>query len=162
MKVYGNDSEFIVELPQNARSKEQILDLLKDYQQQLSCIDWNAGRMSGAVYLDYSNENHLQLMRDVFASTCYSNPLHAEVFPEIRKMESEITRIVLNLFNGTSQSVGTVTSGGTESIILACKAYRDCARFEKEIREPIILAPFTVHAAFDKAAQLLDCRSILN
>ena len=92
--------------------------------------------------------------------TAYTNPLHAEVFPEIRKMEAEIIRITLNLYNGSSESVGTVTSGGTESIVLAVKAYRDYARYERGIRTPKILVPHTVHAAFDKACQLLDCKIV--
>ena len=154
MKVYG-DEQFIVELS-DGKTKEQVLEILKQYQ-KLEHIDWSQGRMSGAVYLDYSNQNQLDLMRDVFAQTAYSNPLHAEVFPEIRKMEAEVGRITINLFNGTNQSVATVTSGGTESIILACKAYRDYARYERGIRTPVIIAPKTVHAGFDKAAHLLDC-----
>lgn len=46
-----------------------------------------------------------------------------------------------------------MTSGGTESIILACKAYRDYGREVKGIKHPEMLVPITAHAAFDKAAQ---------
>lgn len=60
------------------------------------------------------------------------------------------------LFNGGPDSCGTVTSGGTESIILAVKAYRDYAREMKGITDPNIVVPITAHAAFDKAAALLD------
>ncbi len=31
------------------------------------------------------------------------------------------------MFNGGPKACGSVTSGGTESIMLACKAYRDMA-----------------------------------
>ena len=63
-----------------------------------------------------------------------------------------------------------VTTGGTESIILACKAYRDKGReagievteviFKKKILLQIgeILVPVTAHAAFDKAAEMLGMR----
>ncbi|KAJ8795008.1 hypothetical protein J1605_018595 [Eschrichtius robustus] len=44
-----------------------------------------------------------------------------------------------------------VTSGGTESILMACKAYRELA-FENGIKTPEIVAPQSAHAAFDKAA----------
>lgn len=129
MKVFDNE-KFIVQMPEQAKSKEEILELLKQYQ-NLEHIDWINGKMSGAVYLDYSNQNQLDLMRDVFAMTAYSNPLHVEVFPDIRKMEAEISKITINLFNGSEECVGSITSGGTESIILACKAYRDYALYEK-------------------------------
>ena len=52
--------------------------------------------------------------------------------------------------------VGTVSSGGTESILLAMKAYRDFARERRGIAEPEIVAPVTAHAAFDKAARFFD------
>ena len=49
-----------------------------------------------------------------------------------------------------------MTSGGTESIILAIKAYRDYAREVKGISDPNIVVPITAHAAFDKGAAMLD------
>lgn len=47
-----------------------------------------------------------------------------------------------------------MTTGGTESIIMACKAYRDYAR-ERGITKPNIVMPVTAHSGFDKAAQYL-------
>lgn len=51
-----------------------------------------------------------------------------------------------------------MTTGGTESILLACKAYRDYAREVKGIKKPEIVMPITAHAAFDKAAQYLNIK----
>lgn len=48
-----------------------------------------------------------------------------------------------------------MTTGGTESIMMACKAYRDYAREENGITRPNIVLPRTAHSAFDKAAQYL-------
>ena len=48
---------------------------------------------------------------------------------------------------------GTVNSGGTESILLAIKTYRDRARQQKGIKHPEMIAPVSAHTAFDKAAQ---------
>lgn len=45
-----------------------------------------------------------------------------------------------------------MTSGGTESIIMACKAYRDYARTERGVSHPEIVIPVTAHPAFEKAA----------
>ena len=47
-----------------------------------------------------------------------------------------------------------MTSGGSESLLLACKAYRDYARNVRGIKHPEILMPASGHAAFDKASQL--------
>lgn len=48
-----------------------------------------------------------------------------------------------------------MTTGGTESIMMAVKAYRDYGREEKGITQPNIVMPKTAHTAFDKAAQYL-------
>lgn len=64
-----------------------------------------------------------------------SNPLHPDVFPAIRKMEAEIVSMCLRLYNNPN-GAGTTTSGGTESIIMAVKTYRDWARAIKGITEP--------------------------
>lgn len=45
-----------------------------------------------------------------------------------------------------------MTSGGTESLLLACKAYRDYAREKKGIKWPEIVCAVSAHAAIDKAA----------
>lgn len=51
-----------------------------------------------------------------------------------------------------------MTTGGTESILMACKAYRDYAHAERGIRRPEIVIPVTAHPAFDKAAAYFGMR----
>ena len=47
-------------------------------------------------------------MGRVYASFAWTNPLHADVFPDVRKMEAEVVRMTCNLFNGSPKSCGTV------------------------------------------------------
>lgn len=59
-------------------------------------------------------------------------------------MDSAIVSMCLTLFNSPLPTsildekggAGTTTSGGTESILMACKAYRDRAEVEFGITEP--------------------------
>ncbi|XP_047737506.1 sphingosine-1-phosphate lyase [Hyalella azteca] len=118
--------------------------------------DWTSGCVSGAIYNPVSADLN-QLISDVYGLSAWTNPLHADVFPGIRKMEAEVVRMCCDLFHGGPQSCGTMTTGGTESIVMACKAYRDRA-IHRGIAKPEILAPVTAHAAFDKGAQLLGIR----
>ncbi|KAJ1365493.1 Cysteine desulfurase mitochondrial [Parelaphostrongylus tenuis] len=104
--------------------------------------------LSGAVYTDQSPE-HLGLLTKVYSKYAYSNPLHPDVFPGVRKMEAETIRMVLNLYNAPPESSGSLTTGGTESIILACLAYRNRA-LQMGIDRPVIVCATTAHAAFDK------------
>ena len=62
--------------------------------------------------------------------------------------------------NPEDQVCGTVTSGGTESILMAMKAYRDWARREKGITTPEIIMPHTAHPAFDKAGQYFGIKMV--
>lgn len=64
-----------------------------------------------------------------------ANPLHPDIFPAIRKMEAEIVSMCLRMYNNPD-GAGTMTSGGTESIIMAIKTYRDWAKSTKGITEP--------------------------
>ena len=58
------------------------------------------------------------------------------VFPSIRKMESEIIAMTLALFNAPSGAAGATTSGGTESILMACLSARQKAYVERGVTEP--------------------------
>lgn len=51
-----------------------------------------------------------------------------------------------------------MTSGGTESIIMACKAYRDFGTNERGIKNGVIIVPRSAHPAFDKAAAYFGIR----
>lgn len=49
-----------------------------------------------------------------------------------------------------------MTTGGTESILMACKAYRDYGRDVSGITKPNMVIATTAHSAFDKAAKYLN------
>ncbi|KAA0190311.1 Sphingosine-1-phosphate lyase [Fasciolopsis buskii] len=86
----------------------------------------------------------------VFREFVWTNPLHADIFPDIRRMEAEVVRMCVSLYHGDDNACGTTTSGGTESIMLACLAYRELS-WERGIRNPVMLIPESAHPAFDKA-----------
>jgi len=143
---------FIHALPQEGMSHHKILDETKLHL-NLGDLDWAGGAMSGTVY--NSSKELGELMSNVYGLAAWTNPLHPDAFPGLRKMEAEIVSMACSIFNGGSDSCGCVTTGGTESIILACKAYRDLAREEKGIEVAEMIVPVTAHAAFDKAAVML-------
>ncbi|XP_073452808.1 sphingosine-1-phosphate lyase 1 [Aquarana catesbeiana] len=147
---------FVTSLPRNGLKQEQVMEKLKEYS-ALSEVSWEKGKVSGTVYS--GDERLTQLLVKVYGEFAWSNPLHPDIFPGVRKMEAEVVRMACTLFNGGPQSCGTVTSGGTESILMACKAYRDLA-FEKGIKYPEIIAPVSAHAAFDKAANYFGMKMV--
>ena len=58
----------------------------------------------------------------------HENALNPLVFPSLRKFETEVVAMVADMLHGNTQCVGSVTSGGTESILTAVKTYRDRSR----------------------------------
>ncbi|XP_030766091.1 sphingosine-1-phosphate lyase [Sitophilus oryzae] len=147
--------DYILTLPSKGLSKSEILSIL-DRNLTLNEELWKSGQSSGAVYVH--NEALLDLVAETYKLSSYTNPLHPDLFPGLCKMEAEVIRIVASLFHGDKNACGSMTSGGTESILMACKAYRDYAREKKGIRKPEMVIPITAHSAFNKASLYLGIR----
>ncbi|CUT99276.1 sphingosine 1 phosphate lyase 1 [Echinococcus multilocularis] len=141
-------------LPSMSSSVSEVLKVASSYHSS-SAVSWKDGRMSGAVYPSNSGLN--ELLIEIQKMTLWSNPLHVDAFPAVRRMEAEVVRMCLTMFNGDSESCGTMTSGGTESIMLACLAYRNRA-YKLGIKEPEMVIPISAHAAFDKAGSMMNIR----
>jgi sphinganine-1-phosphate aldolase len=136
-------------IPAKGRTADVVLDELAAMKQPDT--DWRGGRVFSLVY--HAGEAHEQLIQRAHALFASANLLNPMAFQSLRRMEAEITQMVAGLFHGPDTAVGTVTSGGTESILCAVATYREHARAKRPwIRRPQIVAPTTIHPAFDKAA----------
>jgi len=151
------DADANYELPSEGMSSEEVLALLTKWSQGEHKV-WGTGKASGAIY--HGEPEFLETLTKAYSLFALSNPLHPELFPWVRKMEAEVVRMTIALFHGTSECCGCVTSGGTESILMAMKAYRDRAAVEKGITQPEVIACATAHAAFDKAANYFGIKLI--
>ena len=120
---------------------------------------WQDGKVSGCVY--HGDAEHLAVLNAAYNLYAVSNPLHPDVWPSVMKFEAEVVQMTANLLNGGDEGVcGCLSSGGTESIVLAVKTHREWALREKGITEPEIIVASTVHAAFDKACEILRVKLI--
>lgn len=145
-------------IPSSGRSKEEILATLQMFKTRDR--DWKAGKVWAYVY--NAGEENTQLLRDAYGMFLSENGLDPTVFPSLLKLETEVVRMVANLLRGDQNVVGNVTSGGTESIMLAVKTARDRARAEHpEIIRPEMILPRSAHAAFHKAAHYLDVKPVV-
>ncbi|XP_039449746.1 sphingosine-1-phosphate lyase [Culex pipiens pallens] len=150
VKEASQHGAFTTRLPEQGLKQDEILKKVDDYL-ALGHYRWKEGFLSGGVY--YFDPELVKLVTEVYGKASYTNPLHADVFPGVCKMEAEVVRMTATLFNGDGNACGTMTTGGTESIMMACKAYRDYARDVKGITKPNIVLPKTAHTAFDKSAK---------
>ncbi|MCW2842902.1 MAG: Pyridoxal-dependent decarboxylase [Nocardioides sp.] len=79
-----------------------------------------------------------------------ANGLDPSAFPSMLAMENELVGFACDLVDAPDTAAGTVTTGGTESIMLAVQAARDA---RPDIERPNIVLPETAHPSFQKAAQ---------
>lgn len=152
LKPYHDVLERRKQLPAVGLAHEAVLREVR-HMTQAERDRWHGGKVSGAVY--HGDQGHIDFLNQVYALQSQNNPLHADVWPSTSKFEAEIVAMTASMLGGEAAGAGVcgvVTSGGTESILLAMKAYRDWGRKEKGIERPVILAPSSAHAAFDKAA----------
>jgi len=104
-----------------------------------------------------SPEFREETVKAVYASFLHSNALNPTMFPSLRKFETEVLSMTAWMLHGDEEVVGAVTSGGTESVLMAVKAYRERARkLRPHISKPNIVAPITIHPCFDKAGHFFD------
>ncbi len=153
IRPYKDGFKTNTKLPVNGRARDEILKEMESMRKHED-DRWKNGFVSGAVY--HGDKEHIEFLNNVYALHSQTNPLHSDLWPSVTKYEAEIVSMTANMMNAekTDDAIsGTVTSGGTESILLAMKAYRDRAEKIKKITDPEMIVPDTAHAAFDKASQ---------
>jgi sphinganine-1-phosphate aldolase len=117
---------------------------------------WQEGRTFGMVY-DGGPE-----IREVAHAAAelylHENALNTRAFPSLAEIQSEVVAAVAELFHGAPAAAGFMTSGGTESILLAVKAARERGRAERDVTAPEMVIAASAHAAFHKAAHYFGVR----
>jgi glutamate/tyrosine decarboxylase-like PLP-dependent enzyme len=114
----------------------------------------------GGRVLSYVYDSGLAELDRVVAAavqqTLPVNGLDPTTFGSVAVLEAELVGFVRELLHGDADVVGSATSGGTESCLLAVKTARDVWRQTHPEGRPRLVAPSTVHAAFQKAAAYFD------
>lgn len=119
--------------------------------------DWRNGRVP--LYVFGAGAEVAEMGRAAFNAYFTENALGGRrAFPSLRRMEDEVVSMGLDLFHAPPGAAGHMTSGGTESIVLAVKASRDWNRARRGdgAHRGNLVLPVSAHPAFDKAAALMD------
>jgi glutamate/tyrosine decarboxylase-like PLP-dependent enzyme len=118
-------------------------------------VDWR--NKKSAVYVFHPGEDVLNVAKEAYALYQSENALGPAAFPSLRRMEEDVIGMGLSLLHAPEGGTGNITSGGTESILLATKSCRDAAAARGvDVHQANIVVPRTAHLAFDKAAHYLS------
>src|SRR3954453_9147320 len=117
---------------------------------------WQEGRTFGMVF-DGGADVH-GIAEAVATMFLHENALNTAAFPSLAEIQSEVVDGCVHLFHGAPDAAGFMTSGGTESVLMAVKAARERARTERGVDEPEIVLAESAHAAFHKGAHYFGLR----
>lgn len=144
-----------LQLPSAGLSREEVFGRMSAVRDQDT--RWQDGRTFSLVF--YAGEEMLGVIKEAYTMFFSENGLNPGAFPSLKKFESEVLSMVASLLGGDSRTAGNMTSGGTESILMAVKTARQKFRKERpDITEPEIIVPVSAHPAFDKAGHYFDVK----
>lgn len=124
---------------------------------QAADLPVHGGRTLAYVY-DSGDPEVDRVAREAVAAYAASNALDPTAFPSLLQMENDLVGFACDLLDAPGTAVGTVTSGGTESILLAVQGARDS---RPDVLRPRMVLPTTAHAAFHKAAHYFGVEAVL-
>lgn len=135
-------------MPAQAVPAEAVLAHLDSL--QAGDVRWHDGRAFTLAY--HAGDDVLALQRDAYAAFLATNALNPDAFPSLRVLQQEVVATVAGWLHGGPDAAGFLTSGGTESILMAVLAARERGRAERGVERPNVVLPTSAHAAFEKGA----------
>ena len=122
---------------------------------------WYSGRMFiGGSY--FGGEDVVEVANEAYQMYINYNALYAtKIFPSLVRYESDIVDALLEMMNASTGASGSITTGGTESLIMAVKTAHAWAHDHRPgATAPEIVVPHAAHPAFDKTAHLMGIKAV--
>jgi len=122
-------------------------------------LKWKERLAAGVSYP--AGEDVLNIAKEAYLKFFSANALYKNIFSSVDQFEQEIVNMTSDLFNSKT-STGSITSGGSESILLAIKSARDRARLlHPDIINPEMVVPESAHPSFWKGAHYFSLKIIV-
>ncbi|HEY72486.1 MAG: aspartate aminotransferase family protein [Chloroflexi bacterium] len=143
-------------LPPKRTPAENVLATMR--QARARDAKWREGKTWSLVYR--AGDDVTELLKEAYTMFFSENGLNPTAFPSLKKFEAEVAAMTASLLGGDEETVGNMTSGGTESLLMAVKTARDWGRAVKSIAAPEMILPASAHPAFEKAAHYFSVKAI--
>jgi len=142
-------------MPATGESFDDVIAALEEFRS--GDVRWRDGRAFTLAY--NAGPDVLAVAEEAYRRFATENGLNTHAFPSLQRIQSEVVAIVADWFQGGSDAAGFITSGGTESLLLAVKGSRERGRSERNITTPNVVLPTSAHAAFEKACHYFGVES---
>jgi glutamate/tyrosine decarboxylase-like PLP-dependent enzyme len=142
-------------LPSSGVPADQVLarlDVLKEHD-----VRWRDGRAFTLAY--YAGPEVSAVADEAHRRFSTDNALNTDAFPSLRTIQADVVSIVSDWLQAGPDGAGFMTSGGTESILMAVKAARERGRAERGVTRPNVVLPTSAHAAFEKGCYYFGLES---
>ena len=136
-------------MPDIGQGGPQILKQLDSFKEHDP--NYKDGRVWSLVY--YLDEDHSDFLKESYHKFACENGLNPTAFKSLKRFETEFISATADILNGTKDVCGVVTSGGTESCLMAVKTYRDLAADKRGVKYPEMIIPESAHVAWFKASE---------
>jgi sphinganine-1-phosphate aldolase len=145
-------------IPEQGAAADEVLARLDD--RRGGDVAFDTGTLFSYVFL--ANDEARRVAEQAHHKYLWSNGLDPLAFPSLLSMEQEVVAMAADHLHGAPSAVGNMTSGGTESVMLALRTARDWARAERpHLARPQVVLPVTAHPCFHKGAQYFGLETVV-
>ena len=147
----------MLRLPLQGTSADMVLERMGELRERDA--NWRAGKTWSLVY--HAGDQVTELLKEAYTMFFSENGLNPMAFPSLRTFEAEAIAMTASLLGGDQETAGSMTSGGTESILMAVKTAREWAKARVPDRSvPEMILPASAHPAFSKAAHYFGVKPV--
>ena len=174
----GNTVPKFTALPAKPFTFDECLETIDKIEAKDQKYAYNDTKLSGAVY--FKSQEHADFQTKVYSRFVTTNVIHADSYPSVARMDAELISMTASLVadpEGKVKPCGSVTSGGSESILCAMKASRDwwleknsmgffrnlisTLPWRKSTHLPEIIIADSAHAAYIKAVEYYNLKMVV-
>ena len=147
-----------MKIPEKGLAQEKVLEMLREFKE--GDVNYEDSKTWSLVY--YLGEEHTRFLVEAYSTFISENALNPMAFKSLKRFEHEVVRMSAALLGGGNDVVGVMTSGGTESCLLPVLTYRDRAASRGLFRtkKPEMIAPQSIHVAWEKAARYFGVKMV--
>src|SRR5688500_7030717 len=142
-------------LPSTGIARDDVLRQLDEM--KVGDVRWREGRAFTLAYT--AGDAVVAVADEAYRRFSTDNALNTDAFPSLKRIQADVVDIVGGWLEAGPDGAGFMTSGGTESLLMAGEAGRERGRKERAITKTNVVLPASAHAAFEKGCYYFGLES---